>query len=119
MTRRMVVRDIDRFFLVAALLTRHNMLENLYLTGSVSELADWSTDDALLMSSADYPTWSRMSSAVLIVNSPDDVFSDRGPASEHDYPVQIHHQVQRRRHVGGRPEQRDHDACERLCYAER
>ncbi|KAF9811041.1 hypothetical protein IEO21_06707 [Rhodonia placenta] len=32
--------------------------ENLYITGSVSELEDWSADDALIMSSANYPTWS-------------------------------------------------------------
>ncbi|PCH39892.1 carbohydrate-binding module family 20 protein [Wolfiporia cocos MD-104 SS10] len=32
--------------------------ENLYITGSVSQLEDWSADDALIMSSADYPTWS-------------------------------------------------------------
>ncbi|TFY68040.1 hypothetical protein EVJ58_g1252 [Rhodofomes roseus] len=33
--------------------------ENLYITGSVDALENWSTDDALLMSSANYPTWSR------------------------------------------------------------
>ncbi|KAH7927805.1 glycoside hydrolase family 15 protein [Leucogyrophana mollusca] len=32
--------------------------ENIYLTGSVSALTDWSTTTALLMSSADYPIWS-------------------------------------------------------------
>ncbi|KIY48876.1 glucoamylase [Fistulina hepatica ATCC 64428] len=32
--------------------------ENIYIVGSVSELEDWDTDDALLLSSADYPTWS-------------------------------------------------------------
>ncbi|KZT09226.1 carbohydrate-binding module family 20 protein [Laetiporus sulphureus 93-53] len=32
--------------------------ENLYITGSVSELADWSVDNALEMSNPDYPTWS-------------------------------------------------------------
>ncbi|KAI0721448.1 glycoside hydrolase superfamily [Fomitopsis betulina] len=44
---------------VCAPLTLRDPLENLYLTGSVAELEDWSVDDALLMSSADYPTWSR------------------------------------------------------------
>ncbi|KAJ8593014.1 starch-binding domain-like protein, partial [Rhizopogon salebrosus TDB-379] len=33
-------------------------LENIYLTGSVGALTDWSTTDAILMSSADYPIWS-------------------------------------------------------------
>jgi len=32
--------------------------ENLYISGSVSALENWSPDDALIMSSADYPTWS-------------------------------------------------------------
>ncbi|KAI0926850.1 hypothetical protein AcV5_007534 [Taiwanofungus camphoratus] len=32
--------------------------ENLYITGSVAALENWSTDNALIMSSADYPTWS-------------------------------------------------------------
>ncbi|EPS97511.1 hypothetical protein FOMPIDRAFT_154119 [Fomitopsis schrenkii] len=32
--------------------------ENLYITGSVDALSDWSTSSALIMSSADYPTWS-------------------------------------------------------------
>jgi hypothetical protein len=33
-------------------------LENIYLTGSVGALTDWSTTDAILMSSADCPIWS-------------------------------------------------------------
>ncbi|KAH9936549.1 glucoamylase [Fomitopsis serialis] len=32
--------------------------ENLYITGSVDALENWSTRDALIMSAADYPTWS-------------------------------------------------------------
>ncbi|TFY50912.1 hypothetical protein EVJ58_g10834 [Rhodofomes roseus] len=32
--------------------------QNLYITGSVSALEDWSSSNALLLSSADYPTWS-------------------------------------------------------------
>jgi len=32
--------------------------ENIYLAGSVDALQDWSTDSALLLSSANYPTWS-------------------------------------------------------------
>ncbi|KAG1825018.1 glycoside hydrolase family 15 protein [Suillus variegatus] len=32
--------------------------QNIYLTGSVGALTDWSTTNAILMSSADYPTWS-------------------------------------------------------------
>ncbi|KAJ8593011.1 glycoside hydrolase family 15 protein [Rhizopogon salebrosus TDB-379] len=32
--------------------------QNIYLTGSVGALTDWSTTDAILMSSADYPIWS-------------------------------------------------------------
>ncbi|KAI0035180.1 glycoside hydrolase family 15 protein [Vararia minispora EC-137] len=32
--------------------------ENIYLTGSVNELQNWSPSTALLMSSANYPTWS-------------------------------------------------------------
>ncbi|KAI0755207.1 glucoamylase [Daedaleopsis nitida] len=32
--------------------------ENIYLTGSVDALEDWSPDNALLLSSANYPTWS-------------------------------------------------------------
>ncbi|KAI0736308.1 glucoamylase [Fomitopsis betulina] len=32
--------------------------ENLYITGSVDALSDWSTSSALIMSAADYPTWS-------------------------------------------------------------
>ena len=35
--------------------------ENIYLTGSVGALTDWSTTDAILMSSADYPVWSSAS----------------------------------------------------------
>ncbi|KAH9922375.1 carbohydrate-binding-like protein [Fomitopsis serialis] len=34
------------------------VVENLYITGSVAALENWSTDDALLLSSANYPTWS-------------------------------------------------------------
>ena len=33
------------------------MAENIYLTGSVNALANWSPDNALLLSSANYPTW--------------------------------------------------------------
>ncbi|KAG6857730.1 hypothetical protein H0H87_004146 [Tephrocybe sp. NHM501043] len=32
--------------------------ENIYLTGSVDALVNWSTDNALILSSAAYPTWS-------------------------------------------------------------
>ncbi|KZT67263.1 carbohydrate-binding module family 20 protein [Daedalea quercina L-15889] len=32
--------------------------ENLYITGSVDALENWSVDNALIMSAADYPTWS-------------------------------------------------------------
>ncbi|KAA1469668.1 glucoamylase [Dentipellis sp. KUC8613] len=32
--------------------------ENIYLTGSVGELENWSPDNALLLSAANYPTWS-------------------------------------------------------------
>nr|GAT49309.1 glycoside hydrolase family 15 protein [Mycena chlorophos] len=32
--------------------------QNIYLTGSIDALTDWSTTSALAMSSADYPTWS-------------------------------------------------------------
>ena len=35
--------------------------ENIYITGSADALANWSTDDALLLSSANYPTWSSTS----------------------------------------------------------
>jgi len=31
--------------------------ENIYLTGSVDALKDWSPDDALLLSAANYPIW--------------------------------------------------------------
>ncbi|KAG8735930.1 hypothetical protein FRC10_010001 [Ceratobasidium sp. 414] len=33
-------------------------VENIYITGSVDALADWSPDNALLLSSANYPQWS-------------------------------------------------------------
>ncbi|KAJ4483733.1 glucoamylase [Lentinula aciculospora] len=32
--------------------------QNVYLTGSADALKDWSTDNAILLSSANYPTWS-------------------------------------------------------------
>ncbi|GAW05591.1 glycoside hydrolase family 15 protein [Lentinula edodes] len=32
--------------------------QNVYLTGAVDALEDWSTDNAILLSSANYPTWS-------------------------------------------------------------
>jgi glucoamylase len=32
--------------------------ENIYLTGSVGALQSWSADNAILMSSANYPVWS-------------------------------------------------------------
>ncbi|EPQ54537.1 glucoamylase [Gloeophyllum trabeum ATCC 11539] len=32
--------------------------ENIYITGSVDALSNWSPDNALLLSSANYPTWS-------------------------------------------------------------
>ncbi|KAI0057907.1 glucoamylase [Artomyces pyxidatus] len=32
--------------------------ENIYLTGSVGQLQNWSPDNALLLSAANYPTWS-------------------------------------------------------------
>lgn len=32
--------------------------ENIYLTGSVDALEDWSPDNAILLSAANYPTWS-------------------------------------------------------------
>ena len=34
--------------------------ENVYLTGSVDSLKDWSPDNAILMDPADYPIWSGM-----------------------------------------------------------
>ena len=35
--------------------------ENIYITGSVDALENWSPDNALLLSSANYPTWSSAS----------------------------------------------------------
>ncbi|KAI8978782.1 glucoamylase [Trametes punicea] len=32
--------------------------ENIYITGSVNALANWSPDNALILSAANYPTWS-------------------------------------------------------------
>jgi glucoamylase len=32
--------------------------ENIYLTGSLDALRNWSPDNALLLSPANYPTWS-------------------------------------------------------------
>ena len=32
--------------------------ENIYITGSVDALVDWSTDNALILSAANYPIWS-------------------------------------------------------------
>ncbi|KAG8985503.1 hypothetical protein FRB90_004655 [Tulasnella sp. 427] len=32
--------------------------ENIYLTGSLSQLQNWSPDNAMILSSANYPTWS-------------------------------------------------------------
>jgi hypothetical protein len=34
--------------------------ENIFLTGSVDALKNWSPDKALLLSSANYPIWSSM-----------------------------------------------------------
>lgn len=34
--------------------------ENIYITGSIAALETWSPDNALLLSSADYPIWSSM-----------------------------------------------------------
>jgi len=33
-------------------------IENIFLTGSVDALQNWSPDKALALSSANYPTWS-------------------------------------------------------------
>ena len=85
--------------------------ENLYITGSVDALENWSVDDALILSAADYPTWSSASpflffgSATMLK-----IRSHRRPSREHNDPVQVSHQVQRRRHLGRRSEQRDYDA---------
>ena len=35
-----------------------HVAENVYITGSVDALSDWSTSSALIMGTADYPTWS-------------------------------------------------------------
>ena len=35
--------------------------ENIYITGCVDALQNWSPDNALLLSSANYPTWSSAS----------------------------------------------------------
>jgi len=32
--------------------------ENIFLTGSIPELTDWSTSDPIPLSAATYPTWS-------------------------------------------------------------
>lgn len=40
-------------------------VENIYLTGSVDALQNWSPDNALLLSSANYPTWSSASHTVV------------------------------------------------------
>ena len=34
------------------------MTENIYITGSVSALQNWSPDTALILSPANYPIWS-------------------------------------------------------------
>ena len=36
-------------------------IENIFLAGSVDALKNWSPDNALLLSSANYPIWSSMS----------------------------------------------------------
>lgn len=35
-----------------------NLIENIYLTGSVDALQNWSPDNAMLLSSSNYPIWS-------------------------------------------------------------
>ena len=40
--------------------------ENIYLTGSVDALKDWSAGDAILMDPRNYPIWSGMSPKSLV-----------------------------------------------------
>lgn len=48
-------------------------VENVYLTGNVEELTDWSTTTGLPMSSANYPIWSSASLILYAIKVP---FSD-------------------------------------------
>lgn len=45
----------------SALSFTDELVENIYIAGSVDTLENWSPDNALLLSSADYPTWSSKS----------------------------------------------------------
>jgi hypothetical protein len=40
--------------------------EDIYITGNVDSLQDWSPDSALILSPANYPTWSSTCSTVEI-----------------------------------------------------
>lgn len=40
--------------------------ENIYITGSVGALQNWSPDNALILSAANYPTWSSESTVSLV-----------------------------------------------------
>ena len=99
--------------------------ENIYITGSVDALQNWSPDTALILSAANYPTWSSTSSRTLcssplrgtLTSSPPP--SHREPPGEHRDPVQVHPQVPIERHLGVGPEHADHDPRQRLVHRER
>jgi hypothetical protein len=73
-----------------------NCPENVFLVGSVPELRNWSPDNAIPLSSTDYPTWSGKYSGsglrVFLAGFVDEILahSDRHVASRHDYRLQIY-----------------------------
>ena len=81
-----------------------NFTENIYVVGSISQLANWSPSNAIALNANSYPTWSGKPPSdtpyTLLMNGDSYVNAPSG----YDVPVQIHPEIQRCSHMGERPE---------------
>jgi len=78
--------------------------ENIFITGSLDSLQSWSPDNALALSSANYPTWSSKSHAFCQC-LPLIYFSHRHPSRKYRLRIQVYPQVQRSCDLGIRSQQ--------------
>jgi len=78
--------------------------ENIYVVGSISQLANWSPSNAIALNANNYPTWSGKlpsdTSYARLMNGDSYVDAPSG----YDVPVQIHPEIQWCSNMGERPE---------------
>ena len=80
--------------------------ENIFLTGSVDALQNWSPDNAIPLSSTNYPTWNGKCFHIFALTKTKALkirviySSNRKPPANHTNPIQIYPQERRVAYLG-------------------